>query len=167
MCLPPPGPRPPLLPVLVRQAISRAPPVTSVIANVPTSTSPLLPPAGRLSQVDRCSSKPIPTSSLPSSTSVTGPPDPSSLSVSPEVTPPPPPAPQESGDASVQPTGSELEPTNDPSDQDDSSSSDESLDFEDGDMGREEAKMLLEKNVSVHTLLSGSPCWQEDCPGHV
>lgn len=180
--LPPLGPLPPVLPVVVRQTVSRTPPVTSVISNiltavtsvssssstftsstsstltspasslggcVPSLPSPLLPPAGLLSQRP---SKPAPTttaSSLPSSTSVTCalPADASRLSVPQEVTPP---AVQRSDDESLQQVGSEMELVYNPSDLDESSSSDESLDFEDGD--GDEVKDQLRKNVSCNAL---------------
>lgn len=189
---------PPVLPVVVRQTVSRPPPVTSVLSSVlaavtngssssstftsstsSTSTSPassllgggalslpspLLPPAGLLSQKDQRPSKTVPTSScssLPGSTSVTCalPADPSRLSVPQEVTAP---AGQGSEDESLQQIGSELELACNASDQDESSSSDESLDFEDGDVDGGEEKDQLRKNVSFNALLFSSPCWKED-----
>lgn len=75
--------------------------------------------------------------------------DASRLSVPQEVTPP---AVQRSDDESLQPIGSEMELVYNPSDLDESSSSDESLDFEDGDMGGDEVKDQLRKNVSFNAL---------------
>lgn len=182
---PPPGPQPPLLPVVVRQTVPRAPPVTSVITNVltvnasvsststftssasstatspessglgrcvPSLPSPLLPPAGLLSQEDERPSQ----TTLTSSTSETGAPP----AVPQEATPPPAPALRGSEDVSVQQIGSELELAFNPSDE--SSSSDESLDFADGDVCRDEVKDQLRKNVSFDVLLFGSPCWKVD-----
>lgn len=189
--LPPSGPLPPVLPVVVRQTVSRAPPVTSAISStssssststftsttsatvttpvssllgrcVPSHPSPLLPPADLLSQKDQHPCETIPTSSassaLPSSTPVTcaPPPAPSAPSVPAEVTPP---ATGGSEDVSVQQIGSELELADNTSEPDESSSSDESLDFEDGDMDRDGEKDQLRKNVSFNAPLFGSPCW--------